>query len=263
MGERYAAQVALDLSLDLGVSLSAEEVLADLVEQPWAGSFDLACLFASAAGTFARLGELRQARELVAQALEAMRPGGFPRGDASESQPGGDAYGDELDEKGDEIGSVAEDLSSGDEDGDQEDGSAEWYGAGAQSGDERREHTEHQSSPEPSTRYTQPGLFGSAHAYPSHSPYPYNPTDARDGHEYPDPLDIVGRSVPDQSTAQVKSRSLALAEVAYAATRIGELDLAREAGRLANDLAGRLEVSQAKRRLRALAPLLADSRRDR
>ncbi|HEV2633753.1 MAG TPA: hypothetical protein VGX23_01320 [Actinocrinis sp.] len=333
MGERYAAQVALELSLELGAGFSAADLLRDQVEQPWAGSFDLVCLYAMAAGTYGRLGELRQSRELVAQALKAMRMpqlgeadgrragdrAGDSAGDGGPEQSdgrGGERGGGRVGEPGREDGGDPGYGSPGDPGGDPADladaagasdfpdmaallgaaglpGAAGYPGAyaspvsyaglraqGAVSPEESGDLFGSEQGPFPGSGeegasahsvssaqftagagpssgsdewYGNPqgaGLFG-----PDGEPY--------EGYGLPDPLDLVGRAIPDQGNAQVKSRSMALAEIAYAATRIGELDLARESGRLANDLAGRLEVSQAKRRLRALAPLLAESRRGR
>ena len=59
---------------------------------------------------------------------------------------------------------------------------------------------------------------------------------------------------------QVKSRAVALAEIACAAARTGELDLVADAASKAAELAERLEVTMARRKLRTLLPLLADYR---
>lgn len=341
MGERYAAQVALDLSLDLGASFSETDVLADLVEQPWASGFDLACLYAMAAGTYGRLGELRQARDLVAEALKAMRPAvngpagamlneltesgadgcgnsgegagagggvGFGFGIGGEgSTEGGGCGGDGLGSggfgEGRDIGRSGEgrrgDMHTGggllgsDPEANSPGstttpsgmprtaagplGASTGSATSATSATEATSPTGATSAARASTGYgtmRPTGLVSpggtTGISDPAGTPGAGGPAGAggQDGlfelNEQPsDPLDLIGRVVPDQSSAQVKSRSLALAEIAYAATRIGEYDLAREAGRLAGDLAGRLEVSQAKRRLRALAPLLAESRKVR
>jgi hypothetical protein len=53
---------------------------------------------------------------------------------------------------------------------------------------------------------------------------------------------------------------VALAEIACAAARIGELDLVVDSASKAAELAERLEVTMARRKLRTLIPLLADYR---
>jgi DNA-binding transcriptional regulator YiaG len=280
MGERYAAQVALDLSLDLGVAFSATDVLADLVEQPWASGFDLACLYAMAAGTYGRLGELRQARDLVAEALKAMRPS-----EIGSAQGRGEAGGSAGTGAGNEVGAGGVGGGYGGGHGDKEfdgdmrpgsdlvGGGTEAHPAGAAESGGTTEGSAGRAEGRGAGTAGASGESGTAGPAGFSSPSGAagiggwaGATEA-DGlfgpNDQPNPLDLVGRAVPDQSSAQVKSRALALAEVAYAATRIGELDLAREAGRLAGDLAGRLEMSQAKRRLRALAPLLAETRKGR
>ena len=60
--------------------------------------------------------------------------------------------------------------------------------------------------------------------------------------------------------AQVKSRAVVLAEVACAAARVGDLDLAGDAGLRAGELTTRLEVTLARRKLRTLLQLLAAHR---
>jgi hypothetical protein len=55
----------------------------------------------------------------------------------------------------------------------------------------------------------------------------------------------------------IKSRALIMAEIACAFARAGELEPAIEAAHCAVDLAERLEVTLARRRLRALIPMLA------
>jgi transcriptional regulator with XRE-family HTH domain len=59
---------------------------------------------------------------------------------------------------------------------------------------------------------------------------------------------------------QVKSRAVALAEIACAAARTGELHLVADSAPKAAELAERLEVTVARRKLRTLIPLLADYR---
>jgi hypothetical protein len=59
---------------------------------------------------------------------------------------------------------------------------------------------------------------------------------------------------------QVKSRAVVLAEAACAAARVGELELVGELAVEAADLTDRLEVTIARRKLRALVPLLASYR---
>jgi hypothetical protein len=58
---------------------------------------------------------------------------------------------------------------------------------------------------------------------------------------------------------RVKSRALVLAEVACAYARVGEVDVAVESAHEAVDLAEHLEATLARRKLRALVPLLAPS----
>jgi hypothetical protein len=259
MGERYAAQVAVELSLELGESAAFGDLHADAVAQPWAAGFDLVSLYAMAAGTYGRLGELRLSREMAARALVAMRPPQF--GDLGEADdrlgggfgggPGGELSGDLVG-----IGTGADSARAAMA---SPAGSAGWVGsaelveavgsAGSAGPTEPGESAEPGGSPEPAQT---PEWLSQLHQLGRlERPDP------------PDPLDLVGRSVPDQSSARMKSRAMALAELAYAAVRLGELELARQAGRAANELAGRLEVSQAKRRLRVLSPLLSEPRRRR
>jgi hypothetical protein len=201
LGERHAAQVALEMALDLSPSMATPDIQADLIEHPWTGSFDLACLFAMAAGTYGRLGELRLARDAAARALEAMDPlkPGIPKN------------------LSDVMGAT---------------GSSDAAAVSAE--DEAAAPRGRSGTAKPQGR----------------------PSGASGQHSGPHGL--AGYVVPDQSRAQVKTRAVALAEVAYAAARVGELDLARAAGWIAADLAERLEVSLVKRRLRSLAPLLGE-----
>jgi DNA-binding transcriptional regulator YiaG len=241
LGERHAAQVALDLALDLSVGLHGPDGLSVVAEQPWTSGFDLACLYAMVASTHGRLGDLRQARDAAARSLEAMK---MPmRGDRLWSVRGAGAAG-----RAGGAGSVrdARDVrGAGGAGGAVGVGTAGTAGAGraaggAEDGGNRRgsgASDGHDSSEPPIS----PG--SSAPSGPSGT------------------SDLAGCVVPDQTRAQVKLRAVALAEVAYAAARVGEIELARSAGRLAAELAGRLEVSQARQRLRALAPLLAERRR--
>jgi hypothetical protein len=59
---------------------------------------------------------------------------------------------------------------------------------------------------------------------------------------------------------KVKTRALVLAEVACAAARAGQVDVAVESAHEAADLVEYLEVTLARRKLRALIPLLAPYR---
>ncbi|MGH6655421.1 MAG: hypothetical protein ACRDVE_09465 [Actinocrinis sp.] len=61
-------------------------------------------------------------------------------------------------------------------------------------------------------------------------------------------------------TEQVKGRAIVLAEVACAAARVGQLDLVAQTAIEAADLADTLEVTLARRRLRAVLPLLSPYR---
>ena len=225
LGERHAAQVALELSLDLGSGLATPDVMATVAEQPWSAGFDLACLYAMAASTHGRLGELRLAREAAAFALAAMRP---PTLDNSAMDHMGGGLAD-LSSDADLIDLARQaDSDEPDEAADSADPTVQAEQAGADGPKKPRR----QSKQVHASRYT----------------------------SLTAPADLLSCVVPDQAQAQVKNRAVALAEVAYAAARVGELDLARAAGRVAAELAGRLEVSQARRRLRALAPLLAERR---
>ena len=211
LGERHAAQVALDVALDLSPAMATPDIQADLVEHPWTGSFDLACLFAMAAGTYGRLGELRQARDAAVRSLEAM-----------DSPKPGTGTGTSEDLSGVMGTAASSDASASLHDGvlSADDGTA---APRARSGAAKP-----------------PGRPGGT-----------------SGHQSA-PHGLAGYVVPDQSRAQVKTRAVALGEVAYAAARVGEIDLARAAGWIAADLAERLEVSLVKRRLRSLAPLLGE-----
>ena len=201
LGERHAANVAMELALDLATGMSTPELQEVMNEQPWTGGIDLACLHAMAASTHGRLGDLRLARESAELALEAMVPA-IP----------------ELLVVGSGASVVAVVPAS-------------------------------RASIDPFNPATASGPLG-----PSGSPYltdPDNPA-ARG--------DLTNGLVPDQSQAQVKTRAVTLVEIAYAAARVGETDLARSAGYLAANLAERLEISLVRRRLRALTPLLAPHR---
>ena len=72
--------------------------------------------------------------------------------------------------------------------------------------------------------------------------------------------DAAGWALRTLGGEQVKSRAIALAEIACAAARIGELDLVAETASKAAELTERLEVTMARRKLRTLLPLLADYR---
>lgn len=227
LGERHAAQVALELSLDLGAGLAAPDVMATVAEQPWTAGFDLASLYAMAASTHGRLGELRLAREAAAFALAAMSP---PMSEQDLDRTGGGLV---------DLADVADLADRTDQmrqaDSDDPNSSADPADPTVQAEQEGRSGP---IKPRRQSKLTQGSHYTSLTG----------------------PTDMLSCVVPDQTQFQVKSRAVALAEVAYAAARVGELDLARAAGRAAADLAGRLEVSQARRRLRALAPLLAGRR---
>jgi hypothetical protein len=72
--------------------------------------------------------------------------------------------------------------------------------------------------------------------------------------------DAAGWALRTLGEEQVKSRAAALAEIACAAARIGEIDLVADTASKAAELAERLEVTVARRKLRTLMPLLADYR---
>ncbi|HEY3868171.1 MAG TPA: hypothetical protein VGM10_07460 [Actinocrinis sp.] len=72
--------------------------------------------------------------------------------------------------------------------------------------------------------------------------------------------DAAGWALRTLGGEQVKSRAVALAEIACAAARTGELDLVAETASKAAELTERLEVTMARRKLRTLIPLLADYR---
>lgn len=292
MGERYAAQVAVELSLELAESAAFADLHADLVEQPWATGFDLVCVYAMAASTYSRLGELKQSREMLARALVAMRSG-LPGGGLGDGMVGMELRADSVrTAKAAKAASGATAVtavtaaigartdkmagSSGMADSSDSaysaDGAAESAGpaGSAASAESDRRTGSAVSAEEAGSAVSMASSGPSGSAESGGSPERAQTADwfSRLDHVgspgspgSPDPLDLVGRSVPDQVSAQVKSRAVALAELAYAAARLGELDLARQVGRAANELAGRLEVSQAKRRLRVLSPLLSESRR--
>jgi hypothetical protein len=69
--------------------------------------------------------------------------------------------------------------------------------------------------------------------------------------------DAAAWAVRTMGSQQVKSRALVLAEVACAAARSGNMELAVESAHEALDLVERLEVTLARRKLRALVPLVA------
>ena len=72
--------------------------------------------------------------------------------------------------------------------------------------------------------------------------------------------DAAGWALRTLGGEQVKSRAVALAEIACAAARTGELDLVVDSASKAAELTERLEVTMARRKLRTLIPLLADYR---
>lgn len=72
--------------------------------------------------------------------------------------------------------------------------------------------------------------------------------------------DAAGWALRTLGGEQVKSRAVALAEIACAAARTGEVDLVADSASKAAELAERLEATMARRKLRTLIPLLADYR---
>jgi DNA-binding transcriptional regulator YiaG len=72
--------------------------------------------------------------------------------------------------------------------------------------------------------------------------------------------DAAGSALHTLGGEQVKARAVALAEIACAAARTGEVDLVAECAWKAAELAERLEVTLARRKLRTLIPLLAGYR---